>query len=103
MSPYTSRTPVELERNSAHGLTLKEWGRLLRLLQPKRYRPGGKPRQPTQAAPGTPEKVEVMCRRAERGESLFHDEDLCLVACDHLSRRVAPLRNGSVVCLGMVR
>lgn len=31
--------------------------------------------EPTTAAPGTPDKVEEMCRRAERGESLFVDGD----------------------------
>ncbi len=31
--------------------------------------------EPTTAAPGTQDKVEEMCRRAERGESLFVDGD----------------------------
>jgi len=31
--------------------------------------------EPTTAAPGTSDKVEEMCRRAERGESLFVDGD----------------------------
>ena len=31
--------------------------------------------EPTTAVPGTPDKVEEMCRRAERGESLFVDGD----------------------------
>jgi hypothetical protein len=31
--------------------------------------------EPTTAAPGTQDKVEEMCRRAERGESLFVQGD----------------------------
>lgn len=33
------------------------------------------PAEPCQAMPGTPEKVEVMARRAEAGEYLFHELD----------------------------
>lgn len=33
------------------------------------------PTEPTSALPATPEKLEVMRRRAERGESLFHPLD----------------------------
>jgi hypothetical protein len=34
---------------------------------------------PTEALPGTPEKVAVMCARAARGQSLFHDDDATVV------------------------
>ena len=34
---------------------------------------------PTAAAPGTPEKVEALARRAERGETLFHPRDACVI------------------------
>lgn len=34
-----------------------------------------KPHNPTKAAPGSEEKLLVMIRRAERGESLFHPKD----------------------------
>jgi hypothetical protein len=30
---------------------------------------------PTKARQGTPEKLEVLCARVERGEHLFHPED----------------------------
>lgn len=33
------------------------------------------PAEPCLAMPGTPEKVEVMARRAESGEYLFHELD----------------------------
>lgn len=33
------------------------------------------PAVPTEALPGTPEKVEVMRQRLERGEALYHPED----------------------------
>lgn len=33
------------------------------------------PAEPTRATPGTPEKMAVLARRAERGEQLFHPED----------------------------
>jgi hypothetical protein len=33
------------------------------------------PAEPTSALPATPEKLEVMRQRAERGESLFHPLD----------------------------
>lgn len=36
---------------------------------------GRPPRVPTDALPGTLEKIEVMAQRAARGESLFHDDD----------------------------
>ncbi len=36
---------------------------------------GGLPAEPTQARPGSPEKLRVLEQRAERGESLFHPLD----------------------------
>lgn len=33
------------------------------------------PASPTQAAPGTPAKLEVMAERARRGERLWHPDD----------------------------
>lgn len=36
---------------------------------------GRLPKEPTAARPGTEEKIAVMTRRAERGESLFHPDD----------------------------
>lgn len=33
------------------------------------------PAEATDAAPGTPEKVEVLRRRVERGEGLWHEGD----------------------------
>lgn len=35
----------------------------------------GKAPQPTRALPGSPDKVEVLCKRVEAGEYLFHPED----------------------------
>lgn len=37
-----------------------------------------KPCEPTDAIPGTPEKIRVLMERAERGEELFHEADPCL-------------------------
>lgn len=37
---------------------------------------GKLPAVPTDALPGTPEKVEVMARRVARGESCFHPDDI---------------------------
>jgi hypothetical protein len=36
---------------------------------------GKRPTRPTSALPGTPEKIEVMRARCERGEELFHPRD----------------------------
>ena len=33
------------------------------------------PAEPTRARPGTPEKIDVLGRRAEKGEALFHPLD----------------------------
>ena len=32
-------------------------------------------REPTDAPPGSREKLDAMCRRVARGEELFHSED----------------------------
>lgn len=37
--------------------------------------PGRLPARPTDALPGTPEKLAVMHERAKRGETLFHPDD----------------------------
>jgi hypothetical protein len=34
------------------------------------------PKQPTRALPGSGEKLEILARRAKRGEALFHTQDL---------------------------
>lgn len=38
------------------------------------------PCEPTDAIPGTPEKIRVLMDRAARGQELFHDDDALLVA-----------------------
>ena len=35
------------------------------------------PDRPTRAAPGSPEKVEVLCRRARLRQTLWYPEDAC--------------------------
>ena len=42
---------------------------------PDAYRTAREPAEPTQARPGTAEKVDVMVARAEAGESVFHPDD----------------------------
>lgn len=48
----------------------------------KRYadvgRVGALPEKPTSAAPGSPEKIEVMTERAGRRRSLFHPSDVSM-------------------------
>jgi len=41
----------------------------------KRWETPPLPSQPTQALPGTPEKIAVMRERVERGEHLHHPQD----------------------------
>jgi tRNA pseudouridine-54 N-methylase len=34
--------------------------------------------QPTDEAPGSPEKIDVLCRRLEQGFPLFHEDDVVI-------------------------
>lgn len=40
------------------------------------------PCEPTDAIPGTPEKIRVLMERVARGEELFHEHDVELFAAD---------------------
>lgn len=71
---------------------------LLRLFESRR-RPR-KPLHPTQAAPGSPEKIAVMADRVSRGESCFHPQDAPL---SRFTIQAGTRRNGSVVREGFVR
>lgn len=47
------------------------------LLDSKDYSPPG-PKEPTSAKPGSKEKIAVLAGRFDRGESLWHEDDLIL-------------------------
>jgi hypothetical protein len=49
--------------------------KLLSLNQYGHRRPGRLASQPTQALPGTLDKLNILAARAANGESLFHPED----------------------------
>ena len=50
--------------------------------------------KPTNAVPGSEEKIQVLCKRAEKGQQLFHPKDNMLLTANYNKHRDKNLNIG---------
>ena len=98
MQAYSKYMRADLAANLfKHGCKMEDhssFGHLLSRGHDYDFEPIAKP-EPTDAAPGSLEKLEVLARRLMRGEELYHEDDATVLATIEQSNEMRNLVVGN--------
>ncbi|GIW81518.1 MAG: hypothetical protein KatS3mg105_3325 [Gemmatales bacterium] len=95
LKPGLGRWEKEIEEAGFDLQDLTKWAEARRRIEARAGYPEPRPpAQPTDAEPGSEEKIAVMAARAARGEALFHPDDRQRDEDDAFGQIAEVLRNG---------